>query len=602
VDETTYLRELQTRWDAVWPHPSLPREPVKPFGDVPVHRYLERHGEQTPERDFLIFYGRRLSYAEVDRLANRFAAWLQDAGVGKGGHVALVLPNCPQFYIAYFGALKIGAVAVLLNPILKSLELEHLFTESQPEVVVASDQTLGEVMQGLARAGSRPRVLGTAFDEFLPQAPELDVPPSMQGPAPAWPEGAAPLMAELADQPESRPNVDVAMTDVATMNFTGGTTGLPKGVLHRHRNILYTASSIYTYSYNDLVQARHGGERVDVPALLAQLSSKDVVLAAMPIFWIAGKDNGVDGAVVAGTSVVLLGRWDAATALNAIHRYRVTQNYAPFDLYWELLDYPERSRYDLTSLRLCLGSSFIKGLTPELRARWREVTQGAILREGAYGLTETHTMDTMTAGFQQDDEDIERARRNRAAFCGIPMPGTEIKIVDPDSGVLLPLGSEGAVAIRSPSVVDGYLNKPEETAKSFRGGWLHTGDIGKFDADGFFYYVARTKYMLKVSGISVYPPQIEALLLSHPGIEMACVIGAEDAKKGQAPVAYVKLADNSGDAPDEAALMEWCRENMAAYNVPREIIVTDTMPLTATGKVIREDLIARYKEEPAPGG
>lgn len=596
MDEKTYLEDLQGRWDKVWPHPALPRQPVKPYGDVPVHRYLEHHAEETPDRDFLIYYGRRLSYAEVDRLANRFAAWLQSHGVGKGDSVALVLPNCPQFYIVYFGALKIGAVAVLLNPILKALELAHLFGEGSPKVVVASGQAMEDVQQGLSRAGLAPHVLGTAFADFLPQEPELDVPASMSEVS-VRAAATASLMDELEEQPETAPGVEVVLTDVATMNFTGGTTGLPKGVLHRHRNILYTASCIYTYSHNDWLQREHPGADADVPALLAERSRDEVVMAAMPIFWIAGKDNGVDGPVVSGATVVLLGRWDAGTALAAIQRYRITQMYAPFDLYWELLNHPEQTRHDMTSLRQCSGSSFIKGLSPELRQRWHETTDGAVLREGAYGLTETHTMDTMTSGYQKDNLDIARAGEHKAAFCGIPMPGTQIKIVDPDTDEFLPVSQEGSIAIRSPSVVEGYANKPEETAKSFRGGWLYTGDIGKYDEDGFFYYVSRTKYMLKVSGISVYPPQIESMLLNHPAIEMACVIGAEDAKKGQAPVAYVKLGEAASGDLDEDRLLAWCRENMAGYNVPREIIITDSMPLTATGKVIREALVKRYSGE-----
>lgn len=600
MDENTYLKDLQARWDRAWPHPALPKQPVKPFGDLPVHRYLERHAQETPDRDFLIYYGRRLNYAEVDREANRFAAWLQSAGVGKGDSVALVLPNCPQFYIVYFGALKIGAVAVLLNPILKSLELAHVFAEGRPKVVVAADLTLQDVHQGLKNADLTSRLLSTSFADFLPDAPELEVPSSMTG-TPGAEADTDNLIAELEGQSETPPQVDVGLEEVATMNFTGGTTGLPKGVLHQHSNIIYTAACIYTYSYNHWLQTCHDGQNIDVPALLAQHSRDEVVLAAMPIFWIAGKDNGVDAPVVSGATVVLMGRWEAGSALAAIERYRITQTYAPFDLYWEMLNHPERPSRDLTSLRLCSGSSFIKGLTPELRAQWQEITDGAVLREGAYGLTETHTMDTMTSGFQKDNLDIRRAAEHQAAFCGIPMPGTQIKIVDPDTDAFMPLGQAGSVAIRSPSVVDGYANKPEETAKSFRNGWLYTGDIGKYDEDGFFYYVSRTKYMLKVSGISVYPPQIETMLISHPAIAMACVIGAEDAKYGEAPVAYVKLEEDVEAGLDEAGLIAWCRKNMAGYNVPREIIITDSMPLTATGKVIREDLLKRYQKEQGGG-
>jgi len=591
VTEESYFEQLQASWRRVWPHPSLPEQPVKPFGDIPICGYVTEYARRQPEKACLIYYGRRFSYGEVDELSNRFANLLLKQGVNKGDRVGLMLPNCPQFYIGYLGTLKAGGICVLLNPLLKELDLESLVQEAQPAAVLTLDQLYPLVRAVTAGVNPSTGVIPTSFAEFLPSGPELPLHPTMQAVEPVGDTEfyLSPLLAQSSPAP---PPVRISPGDYATMNFTGGTTGLPKAVLHRHRNIIYTAACLYTFGYSHLLAEDHFGKSVDYPAFLAEIYRDEMALAAMPVFWIAGKDTGVDGPLFSGSTIVPITRWDPLVAMEAIDRYRVTSTYAPFDLYWEILTHPAQDRYNLKSLRLCTGSSFIKGLTVELREQWR-VRTGAVLREGAYGLTETHTCDTMTGGFHRGNVDIDRSQTYGGAFCGIPHPGTLVKIVDPDTGSRVSSGQKGEIFIKSPSLVDGYLNKPDETAKSFRDGWLLTGDIGMYDEDGFLYYVSRTKYMLKVSGISVYPTQIESLLLKHPAVELAGVIGADDPVKGQVPVAYVKLKETLS-AVTGAEIAAWCRGNMAAYNVPREIIIDTALPLTATGKVIREDLVRDY--------
>jgi len=595
LTDEAYFEQLKTAWRRVWPHPSLPDQPLRPLGDLVISDCVSEHARRAPDKDCLIYYGRRFSYREMDELSNRFANWLLTGGLAKGERVGLMLPNCPQFYVGYLGTLKAGGVCVLLNPLLKELDLEALVQEARPVAVLTLDQLQPVVSAVTARVKPDARVIATGYAAFLPADPDIPLHPTMQA-AGSVPEGLAPL---LAQSPPARPSVSVSPADYATMNFTGGTTGLPKAVLHRHRNITYTAACLYTYGYGHLLAEEYAGRAVDIGAFLDDVYRNEVVLAAMPIFWIAGKDVGVDGPLFSGATIVPITRWDPVVAMQAVDRYRITTTYAPFDLYGEMLDHPGQGRYSLKSLRLCTGSSFVKGLTRELRAAWRERT-GAILREGAYGLTETHTMDTMTAGFHLTDLDIGRSEAYGGAFCGLPYPGTLIKIVDPATGQLAPPEHKGEIWIKSPSVVDGYLNRPVETAKSFREGWLLTGDIGVYDADGFLYYVSRTKYMLKVSGISVYPTQIESLLLKHPAIALAGVIGTDDPIKGQVAIAYVKLKEGVPAVGGEE-LAAWCRANMAAYNVPRQIIVADKLPLTATGKVIREDLVRDWARRQAEG-
>jgi len=592
MQEDEYFEILKEKWFKVWPHPSLPNEPIYPLGKIPITEYLERYAVEKPLKDYIIYYGRRITYREMDELSNKFANYLIENGFGRGDKVALILPNMPQFYIGYFGTLRAGGICVLLNPMLKEIELEYFFNESKPRAILTLDSIYPLVSKVARKVSEDTNVIATSFQEFLPENPEIPIHSSMKAPAQKQ-ENTLYLSDILHDQSSQKPNIEVALDDYATMNFTGGTTGLPKGVYHKHFNIIYTAACMYTYFNAHLLVEFYADQEVDFEKFASELAKDEVALAAMPIFWIAGNDMGVAGPTLSGSTVVLLTRWEARAAMEAIQRYKVTMTYAPFDLYWEILNHPDVQKYDLTSLRNCTGSSFIKGLTKELRERWKELT-GAIIREAAYGLTETHTCDTFTAGFHKSNLDIERAEKYGGTFCGIPVPGTLVKIVD-EKGNIVPFGEQGEIAIKSPSLVGGYVGRPDETAESFRDGWLFTGDIGMYDEDGFLYYISRKKYMLKVSGISVYPTQIEFIMLRHPAIEMVGVIGVSDPEKGQVPIAFVKLRKEYVGKVTEEDLLKWCKENMAPYNVPKKIIIKEELPLTATGKVIREELLKEYE-------
>ncbi|WP_202319319.1 AMP-binding protein [Archaeoglobus neptunius] len=590
MNETEYFSILEERWSRVWPHPSLPRKPIYPLGKIPIHEYLEKYAEMQPQKDYIIYYGRRISYKEMDELSNRLANYLLQNGFGKGDKVALILPNMPQFYIGFFGTLKAGGVCVFLNPMLKEMELEYFLKQSKPKFVLTLDLLYPLVDRAAKKVSNRSHVVAASFQDFLPETPEIPPHPSMKTESQI--DDAPCLQDLLSDSSPKKVSITTTIEDYATMNFTGGTTGLPKGVYHRHLDIIYTGAGMYTYYNAHLLVELYPDRNVDFEKFAKEVAESDVALAAMPIFWVAGNNMGIVSPTISGSTVVLLTRWDVRAAVEAIDRYRVTTFYAPFDLYWEIINYPDVGKYDLTSLRSCTGSSFVKSLTKDLRQKWRELT-GAILREAAYGLTETYTSDTFTAGFHKNDMDIERSERYGGSFCGIPIPETYIKIVD-ENGNPVPLGEKGEVVIKSPSVVSEYVERPEETAKSFKNGWLFTGDIGMYDEDGFFYYISRKKYMLKVSGISVYPTQIEFIMLSHPAVEMVGVIGAPDPEKGQVPIAFVKL--KPGYQLTEQDLLKWCRENMAPYNVPKRIIIREQLPLTATGKVIREELVREYEQ------
>jgi long-chain acyl-CoA synthetase len=309
--------------------------------------------------------------------------------------------------------------------------------------------------------------------------------------------------------------------------------------------------------------------------------SAAVSLVFIPVFWIAGEDGALIIPVFAGSTCVLLMRWDPAAVLAAVSTYQVTSMAATVDNYLELMAREDFAGHDLSSLRAAGAMSFVTKLRSDIRHRWAAATGGAsVLREGAYGMTETHTIDTFLTGLDAGDRDLE----TRPVFCGLPMPGTELKIVDFESGALQPPGAEGEICIRTPSLLRRYWGKPEATAAALRAGWLHTGDIGMIDDGGFLHFLGRRKEMLKVNGMSVFPSEIEALLSGHPDVAGSGVLGAADPRKGEVPVAFVLLRPGARGRLTEADLATWCAGHMARYKVP-EIRFVDELPLTATGKV-----------------
>ncbi len=556
-DEDLYLEDLRVRQVRSWP-PDLPRQITYPLGELPLTEYLRERARRDPDRSLLIFYGRRFSYAEIDQLSDSFAAFLIAAGVAPGDRVGVLLPNCPQFVIAFFGILKAAAVHVPVNPMFREDELAYELGDSGARVLLAWD-ALVPMVESARRKVPVDVVISTSLTEYLPAEPTLPVPPMA---AAAGREGDLSWTAVLqAELPAHWPAQD--LDALAALNYTGGTTGLPKGCEHTQRNMIYTAACATSLR----------------PA--SADAQAGVGLVFVPVFWIAGEDGGLIIPVFAGSTCVLLMRWDPAAVLAAIDTYGITSMAATVDNYLELMDREDFGRHDLSSLRAAGAMSFVTKLNPEIRRMWQARTHGhSVLREGAYGMTETHTIDTFVTGMDADDRDLN----SRPVFCGLPMPGTKLKIVSFDSGALVPVGQDGEICIRTPSLLRGYWRKPAETAAAVREGWLHTGDIGMIDADGCLHFLGRRKEMLKVNGMSVFPSEIEVLLSGHPQVQGSGVIGMPDRRRGEVPVAFVQLREHGSENVTEEELTAWCREHMAAYKVP-VIRLVGELPLTATGKV-----------------
>ncbi|MDP0397653.1 AMP-binding protein [Tsukamurella strandjordii] len=556
AEEVRALRERN------WP-PQVPRTVEYPAGTPAVVEHLRHWARHRPDTVAISFYGRDVTYAEYDELSDRFAGFLLAQGVRPADGVGVYLGNCPQFAIAMLGILKIGAVHVPVNPLLKGHELRHELEDAGVAVVLAQTDLLDLVESVRADTGVR-TVLATALGDMIADPGELPVPFSTA------PDSRSDWHRVFtADRAPERPSDPDAL---AALNYTGGTTGLPKGCEHTQRHMAYTAATA----------TLGGGAQVG--------SAESVGLNFLPVFWIAGEDFGILKPLVNGQTVVLMTRWDPACAAMLIARHVITDTVATVDNYVELMDLPGIDGADLASIRHPLAVSFVLKLTPEVRRRWRDLT-GGTLREASYGMTETHTADTFTLGFQDGDRDLTAD----PVFCGLPVPGTDILIVDA-AGAPVPVGETGEIVVRSESILLGYHRRPDATAETIRHGWLHTGDVGKLDEWGAVHYLARTKEMIKVNGMSVFPSEVEALLKRHPAVSAVSVVPRPDPRRGQIPLAFVV----AGGPVDTAELADWSRENMAAYKVP-DFVLVDALPMTATGKVRKGELFERAARFAAEG-
>ena len=559
--ESDYLNTLHGLWRKSWPK-GLPCEPRYPHGDVALSEYLRAWAARAPQRPAVIFYGHVMTYGDLDALSDRFAALLVDKGVKAGDRVAVFLPNCPQFHIVFFGILKLGAVHVPVSPLSRSFELAYELNDTQAEVIVALDQLIGTVREVKDETSLR-EIIITRFADVLPDAPSITVPDSLLIPHIVIDDATdlMPALAAIAIIP-ALPRVDPDA--IAALNYTGGTTGMPKGCVHTQRDMVYTAAANIGISI-------HVGE-------------DSVCLSFFPEFWIAGENLGLIFPLFAGATLVLLARWDPVGVMEAIEQHKVTITAMPVDGAVELMEHPRFKEFDLSSLRQVRVVSFVKKLNADYRARWKALT-GTTLAESSWGMTETHTSNTFTTGFQDGDFDLN----SQPIFVGLPVPGAEFKITDFETGHLVPLGSEGEIRVRTPSLLKSYWNKPDATKESLVDGWLRTGDIGLLDADGFLHFLGRRKEMLKVKGMSVFPPEIEALLGQHPAVLGSGVVGRDDVEKGQVPVAFIQLKPEAIGTIAADELQAWCKARMAVYKVP-EIRIMDALPMTATGKVKKQEL------------
>jgi acyl-CoA synthetase (AMP-forming)/AMP-acid ligase II len=561
LNGSIYQARLHELWRHAWPR-EVPRQPRYPFGEIPLSEYLRHWARLQPDRPALIFYGSELTYAELDSLSDRMALLLASCGVERGDRVVVFLPNCPQFLIAFYGVLKLGAVFVPVNPLYKTHEFVHQVVDAGAQVIIALDQLM-DIVRAVADGTGLRRFIVTSFADVLPAQPTLPLPRGVSGDRLACAEAIDLLPSLRALSSAALPSAP-ALDDIAAINYTGGTTGIPKGCIHSQRDMIYTAAAACT--------------------CITPLTPDDVSICFLPVFWIAGENLGVIFPIFSGSTCVLLARWDPVAFMAAVDHYKVTDIDGTVDAFVEVMNHPDVGRYDLRSLQRTRAVSFVKALTAEYRQRWRKLT-GTTMIQATYGSTETHTMDVFTRGMQDGNFDL----RSEGTFIGLPVPGTEFRICDFATRRILPLGTTGEICVRSPSLLKGYWNNPDETRASLVNGWFHTGDIGQIDIAGYLHYLGRGKEMLKVNGMSVFPTEVEGLLMRHPAVARVGVAGIADAATGQRPAAFVVLAEDWPGRISEDDLTGWCRDNMATYKVPAIHFVA-VLPMTATGKVKRGEL------------
>lgn len=565
LDENAYLAALAAARDQRWPS-HLPREAVYPLGERSLGDYLRERAKLHPDKIALSFYGTSWTYQQIDDLSEKFAALLATRGYGAGDKVAIFLQNCPQLIIAFLGILKLGAVYVPLNPMFKEAELLHELHVSHARVIVTLD-TFYDMVENVRGQSQLETVFTTSLGEMMSEPPIGRVPEMVQSPKRQC-DNAEDLIDMMRNTSVTGAHVAVDLDAVAALNFTGGTTGLPKACAHSQRHMLYTAATGGPLCFE---LGRHQDE---------------VILCFVPLFWIAGEGIGMIMPIFFGSTLVLQTRWDAAAFMAAIERNKVTHVFFMVDSAVEVLQHSDARKYDLTSLKHAKTASFVKKIDVPTRQAWRELT-GGDLHEVSWGMTETHTYDTFVTGFQNDDFDLNQ----QAIFVGFPVPGTEFKVCDFDTGALLPIGSSGELCVRSPSVTQEYVDETGTPHAALRNGWYHTGDVGMLGEQGFVHFLGRRKEMIKVRGMSVFPAELETILGRHPLVAASAVVPRPDAGKGEMPVAFIQLI--SGAQATEAEFVEWCKTRMAHYKIPEFRFVLG-MPMTATGKVRKVEIIEKY--------
>jgi len=520
-----------------------------------LHDYLRLHARAQPDKPAFIWYGRAITYLELDRWSDALAVRLAQVGVAPGDRVALFMNNCPQYIVAHFAIQKLGAIVGPCGPLFKAAELEYQLNDLGARVVIAAD-ALHPVLASVLPATSIVHVFCTHYGDLLPPAPTLVLPEDLKAPK-TRPAATEDLLEAIAAVPPGAapPAVTPSMDDVSLMTYTSGTTGLPKGAMLSHRNALF---------------------KTGVTADCNDIRGDDVTLAIAPVYHIAGMVMGLDATIYAGCTTVLLHRFDPLAVLQAIDRYRVTWWYGMAPMNVAVMQVPDAGRFDLSSLRLNPTTSFGITLTEPLAQQWQAFTGGALCYELAYGLSETHTCDTY-----MPSDAVRWGTQGRLA------PGVSCRIVDPDSGRERPLGEPGEITLRSPGNFRGYWNKPDATASTLRDGWVFTGDMGRLDADGYLTFMGRFKEMIKVSGYSVFPEEVERLLIRHPDIAAAAVIGVPDPSKGEVVKAVIVTQPHARGRLTEQGVIDWSRDNMSAYKVPRFVEFRDALPATGAGKVLR---------------
>jgi long-chain acyl-CoA synthetase len=531
--------------------PGVPKEAPRPWL---LFKALEANAQRFPRRVALEFLGRSLTYRELWREVEAFAKGLQEAGLRPGDRVAIMLPNSPQFVIAFYGTLLAGGVGVNVNPMYTPRELRHQLQDAGVQALVILDQLLPRYQVVKAEVPVR-LLVRTGIQDYLPFPKNLLYPLMLRrkGQAPKALEGV-PWRAFLK---RGRPEpVAVDLDDLALLQYTGGTTGLAKGAMLTHRNLSSNALQVRAW----IPDFREGEE---------------VVLGAIPFFHVYGMTVAMNLALLGAAKLVLLPRPEIGPIVEAIEKHRVTHFPGVPTLYVAFNNFPGIEKRDLKSVRACISGS--APLPLEVAERFEKLT-GAKLVEG-YGLTEASPVTHCNPLYGE----------RRLGSVGLPLPGVDAKVVD-EEGKEVPLGEVGELIVKGPNVMKGYWNRPEETQKALKDGWLFTGDLARMDQDGYFHIVDRKKDMIIAGGYNIYPREVEEVLYGHEAVQEAAVVGVPDPYRGETVAAFIVLKEAYRGKVTEKDIEAFCRANLAAYKVPRIIQFREGLPKSSVGKILKREL------------
>lgn len=532
----------------VWP-PHLPK--TLDYPQVPLYEFVETSARRYPNKPAIIYYGRRIPYRELYREIEQVAGGLHALGVRKGDRVAVYMQNCPQFATAFYGILRAGGVVVPINPMFVAGELEYILRDSGARVLFAGQELYRQVAEVRDRLPLKAVVIVT-YSDYLDPESEVPVPDVVTAPR-RVPENTVPWR-DFLDQAPPAPEVAVGPQDLAVLPYTSGSTGVPKGCMHTHASV--TANVVGAAYWVGLVPSA-------------------VHLTVLPLFHVTGMQHSMNAPFFAGATAVFLTRWSRDVAALCIEKYRCTHWVNISTMVIDFLANPDLQRYDLRSLLFVGGGG---AALPEAVGEQLFQVTGLRYIEG-YGLTETISQ-----------THFNPPHRPKLQCLGVPVPDLDCKVVDLSTLRELGPGEEGELVVRGPQVMQGYWNKPEETEAAFIdvGGdrYFRTGDIVRYDEDGYFFIVDRAKRMINAAGFKVWPAEVESQLYRHPAVVEACVVGTPDPRRGEEVKAYIVLKPEYQGKVSAEEIIEWSRERMAAYKYPRLVEFVNELPKSGTGKVL----------------
>jgi long-chain acyl-CoA synthetase len=536
----------------------IPDELVIPSLTLPD--LLHNAAEKYPKQIATIFLGARMNYRQLKQQVDRLTASLHNLGIGKGDRVAIMLPNCPQAIIAYYATVSLGAVTVMTNPLYVERELEHQWGDAEVETVISLDIFWPRIEAVRQKLPIR-HVILSGVQDYMPLVKRSLAPFELRRQG-KWIDvkysdtvhAFKKLVKRQGSQP---PEVDLFPNDVACLQYTGGTTGLPKGAMLTHRNLIASLVQIRTF------------------LLFGHSDAEDIALAIMPFFHVYGMNGIMNLGIHLAATLVLIPQPEIKTIVDAIVTERPTFFVGIPALFVALNNYRSFDQIDLTSIKAMFSGA--APLPVKVMEKF-EARTGARIAE-AYGMTESSSVTHVNP----------RKGQRKFGSIGVPIIGTDAKIVDAEDWTKeLDIGDVGELMVKGPQVMQGYWNASAETTNAMHDGWLHTGDMAKMDEEGYFYIVDRKKDLILSSGYNVYPREVEEVLYQHPKVLEAAVIGLPDGIRGEKITAYLVLKPGETATPTE--IRAFCRERLAQYKQPRAVVFRDELPKAIAGKILRRKL------------